>query len=66
MACGRSFVERLPGIMPYRRTSEPLRQFIYKRHQDGIPASSLAASKGIGDATLERIDEHPCTRKNAT
>ena len=41
--CGCSFVEHLPGIMPYRRTSEPLRQSIYKRHQDGIPASSLAA-----------------------
>jgi hypothetical protein len=36
MACGHCFVERLPGIMPYRRTSELLRQSIYQRHQNGI------------------------------
>ena len=49
--------------MPYRRTSEPLRQSIYQRHQDGIPASILATLEGIGDATIERIYEQFTIRK---
>ena len=34
--CGKSFIPPLPGIKPYRHSSEPYRQDIYQRHRDGI------------------------------
>ncbi len=53
--CQRSFVQPLPGIMPWRRSSEPLRESIYQRHDDGICASTLAKREEIGQATVARI-----------
>jgi len=53
--CARSFVQPLPGIMPWRRSSEPLRESIYQRHDDGICASTLARREVIGQATVGRI-----------
>jgi transposase len=54
-ACGRSFVQPLPGIRPGRRSTEPWRRSLYERHHAGICAASLAAREGIGPATVERI-----------
>ena len=53
--CGRSFVQRLPGVMPGRRTSEPWRAAIYERHHDGICASVLARREKSSAATVGRI-----------
>ena len=53
--CARSFVQPLPGIRPGRRSTERWRQVIYERHQDGIPASALGKSEGLGPATVSRI-----------
>jgi transposase len=53
--CERSFVQPLPGLMPGRRSTEPLRQVIYERHHQGIPASVLARKEEIGAATVGRI-----------
>ena len=53
--CGRSFVQRLPGVMPGRRTSEPWRAVIYERHHDGICASVLARREKSSAATVGRI-----------
>lgn len=53
--CGRSFVQPLPGIMAGRHSTEPLRETIYQRHDDGICASTLARRADIGQATVGRI-----------
>jgi len=53
--CGRSFVQRLPGVMPGRRSTEPWREQIYERHDDGICASVLARRESSSAATVGRI-----------
>ena len=53
--CQRSFVQPLPGIRPWRRSTEPWRQAIYRRHDDGICAARLAQREGLGQATVGRI-----------
>lgn len=53
--CGKSFVPTLPGIKPYRHSSEPFRRFVYEQHRDGIAGSVLARSEELGAATVERI-----------
>jgi transposase len=51
----RSFVQPLPGIRPGRRSTEPWREAIYERHDDGICASTLARRENLGPATVSRI-----------
>ena len=53
--CAVSFVQPLPGILAGRRSTEPLRQTIYERHHDGVPASVLAWREDLGSATVGRI-----------
>ena len=53
--CARSFVQRLPGIVPGRRTSEPLRVLLYRHQHDGMSAAALARRERLGAATLARI-----------
>ena len=55
LACQRTFVQPLPGIRPGRHSSEPLRESIFQRHDDGICASTLAEREAIGQATVGRI-----------
>ena len=53
--CTRSFVQPLPGIMPGRRSTQPWREQVYERHDDGICASALARREHLGQATVGRI-----------
>ena len=53
--CQRSFVQPLPGVRPGRRSTEPWREAIYERHDDGICASLLARRESLGPATVGRI-----------
>lgn len=53
--CGVSFVQPLPGIVPGRRTTEPLREHLYQQHHEGICASVLARRQRVGQATVGRI-----------
>jgi transposase len=53
--CERSFVQPLPGIRPGRRSTEPWREAIFERHDDGICASTLARRESLGPATVGRI-----------
>ena len=53
--CERSFVQPLPGVLPGRRSTEPWREAIYERHDDGICASRLALTESVGQATVGRI-----------
>ena len=61
--CGKSFLPELPGIKPYRHSSEPYRQNIYQRHRDGIAGNILAKSEGIGSASVERFYHEYTARK---
>lgn len=53
--CTRSFVQPLPGLRPGRRSTEPWREAIFERHDDGICASTLAQREALGQATVGRI-----------
>jgi transposase len=53
--CARSFVQPLPGIRPGRHSTEPWREAIFERHDDGICASTLARREDLGPATVARI-----------
>ena len=53
--CARSFVQPLPGVRPGRRSTEPWREAIFERHDDGICASRLARRERLGPATVGRI-----------
>jgi transposase len=52
--CGRTFWDRLPGIQPRKRATEPFRRSVFQRHWDGISRSRLGRREGIGSATVER------------
>jgi transposase len=64
-SCGRSFVPKLPGILPGRHSSEPFREDVYQRHHDGICARTLARSRDLGQATVARIYHQFTLRKAA-
>ena len=61
--CGKSFIPPLPGIKPYRHSSEPFRRSIYELHRDGIAGTVLARSEELGAATVERIYHEYTGRK---
>lgn len=54
LSCGKYFNERLPGILPRRRSSERFRRQIFWQHYDGICRKTLAERQRIGTATVER------------
>ena len=62
--CHRSFIPELPGIKPYRHSSEPFRRSIYQQHRDGIAGTVLAKRQGLGCASVERF-YHEYTRRTA-
>lgn len=53
--CGRSFVPETPGLRPWRRSTEPWRESIYRDHHEGISASAMARMRRLGSATVGRI-----------
>ena len=61
--CQRSFLPDLPGILPYRHSSEPFRNSIFTAHQQGVCASTVASERGVGSATVERIYHQFTVRK---
>ena len=61
--CQRSFVPELPGVRPYRQSSEPFRNHIYQQHNDGICASALSRNQTISQATVGRIYQQFTIRK---
>ena len=61
--CNRSFIPDLPGLRPYRQSSEPFRNHIYQQHNDGICASALSRNQTISQATVGRIYQQFTIRK---
>ncbi len=64
LGCRRSFVQPLPGIRSGRHSSEPLREQIYLRHEEGVCVSRIAQLVEMGSATIERI-YHQFTARRA-
>jgi transposase len=54
LKCGRYFRARVPGLMPYRRSTEMFRREIFQNHRDGISQQQLHRNRQIGSATIER------------
>ncbi len=54
LACGRYFNERLPGVMPYARATEPFKREVCQKHEQGISQRTLQRELLIGNATVER------------
>lgn len=52
--CGRYFNQRFPGILPYYRSTEVYRRYVFRDHMDGICSKTLAERERIGSATVER------------
>lgn len=52
--CQRSFWQRLPGILPRRRATEPFRRAVCQKHFDGISRSRLGQREHVAAATIER------------
>ena len=52
--CGRYFNQRIPGLLPYKRSTEGFRYEIFQKHHDGICQSKLSDRMTIGSATIER------------
>lgn len=52
--CGRYFRARVPGLLPYRRSTEMFRREIFEDHRDGISQQQLRKTRRIGSATVER------------
>jgi transposase len=53
--CGKSFLSDTPGLRPWRRSTEPWRESIYRDHHEGICASAMARLRRLGSATVGRI-----------
>lgn len=54
LRCERYFRQRLPGILPWKRSTEPLRSEVFSLHTQGISKKDLAIRTGLGTATIER------------
>ncbi len=53
-ACQRSFWQRMPGIQPRMRATEPFRRQVCQKHFDGISRSRLGQRERLSSATIER------------
>jgi transposase len=54
LECGRYFRARVPGLLPYRRSTEMFRREVFEDHRDGISQQQLRKTRRIGSATVER------------
>lgn len=69
--CGKYFNQRMPGILPYQRSTEPFKDEVSIKHHDGASILGVSKRLGLGEATVGRyyrrylqreFDEH----KNAS
>lgn len=61
--CGRSFSPETPGLRPWKRSTEPWRESIYRDHDAGICAARMAKTREVGSASVERIYAEFTSRK---
>lgn len=57
-SCGSQFRQRFPGILAYKRASEPFRHSVFVRHWDSISRSRFCGLKshGVYDVVLGRSE----------
>lgn len=53
-ACKRTFSDRIPGVLPRKRSSENYRNEVYSDHEQGISKKDLSVSRQISSSTVER------------
>ena len=61
--CGRTFLPLTPGLRPWKRSTEPWRESVYRDHHEGICASAMARLRAMGSASVERIYAEFTNRK---
>lgn len=52
--CKKYFNQRLPGVNPYQRVTEPFKEQVALRHHSGTSKRKAAIDLGVGAATVER------------
>lgn len=52
--CKKYFNQRLPGINPYQRVTEPFKEQVGLRHHHGTSKRVTAKDLGLGEASVER------------
>ena len=52
--CHRYFNQRFPGIKPYQRATERLKEQIFDQHNKGVSQQDLAQDWSLGKSTIER------------
>ncbi len=70
-ACRRYFRQRLPGVQPYQRATEPFKDQVALRHHGGTSLHKAAQDLGVGAATVERyykgyLDTNASEHKSAS
>ena len=53
-ACGKTFMQTIPGVKKYSRTSQPLKEELFSKHIKGISQKQLAEDFRLGTASCER------------
>jgi transposase len=53
-SCGRYFNQRMPGISPYQRVTEPLKDEISIKHHRGHSILTVSKDLSVGQATVGR------------
>jgi transposase len=54
LGCKKYFNQRLPGILPWKRSTEQFRKEVFEKHVSGISQQKLHEQLHIGSATVER------------
>lgn len=52
--CGRVFWQEIPGVKKYSRTSQPLKEELFRKHIQGISQKQLFQVLHMGSASCER------------
>ena len=52
--CKKYFNQRMPGILPYQRSTEPFKDEISVKHHDGWSVLKTSQRMGLGEATVGR------------
>lgn len=57
-SCKKMFNQRINGIQPYQRVTEPFKEQVGLRHHHGTSKRVTAKDMGVGEATVERYYKH--------
>ncbi len=52
--CGKYFNQRLPGVLPYQRSTEPFKDEVATKHHDGSSILKVSQRLALGQATVGR------------